>query len=41
MTEERAGLPILAFVDADALDCWLESQPENHTPRALFSNRAR
>ncbi|HEV2596429.1 MAG TPA: YdeI/OmpD-associated family protein [Sphingomicrobium sp.] len=29
MTEERAGLPILAFVDADALDRWLESQPES------------
>jgi uncharacterized protein YdeI (YjbR/CyaY-like superfamily) len=29
MTEERAGLPILAFVDADALDRWLQSQPES------------
>ena len=29
MTEERAGLPILAFVDAEALDRWLETQPEN------------
>ena len=29
MTEERAGLPIVAFAGADALDRWLESQPEN------------
>lgn len=29
MTEERAGLPIIAFADADALDRWLESQPES------------
>ena len=28
MTEERAGLPIVAFADADALDRWLEGQPE-------------
>ena len=27
MTEERAGLPILAFADAGALERWLESQP--------------
>lgn len=29
MTEERAGLPILAFADAGALDRWLEGQPDN------------
>ena len=29
MTEGRAGLPIVAFADADALDRWLEGQPEN------------
>jgi uncharacterized protein YdeI (YjbR/CyaY-like superfamily) len=29
MTEEHAGLPILAFVDAGALERWLESQPAN------------
>lgn len=29
MTEERAGLPILAFADAGALDRWLERQPDN------------
>lgn len=29
MTEERAGLPIIAFADADAWDQWLEAQPEN------------
>jgi uncharacterized protein YdeI (YjbR/CyaY-like superfamily) len=29
MTEQRAGLPILAFADARAFDRWLESQPEN------------
>lgn len=29
MTEERAGLPIIAFADADALERWLESQPES------------
>ena len=28
MTEERDGLPVLAFADAAALDHWLESQPE-------------
>ncbi|MEA3009567.1 MAG: hypothetical protein QOJ91_1259 [Sphingomonadales bacterium] len=28
MAEERAGLPILAFVDAGALERWLEAQPE-------------
>jgi uncharacterized protein YdeI (YjbR/CyaY-like superfamily) len=27
MTEQRAGLPILAFADAGALEHWLESQP--------------
>ena len=27
MTVERAGLPILAFVDAQAFDRWLEMQP--------------
>jgi uncharacterized protein YdeI (YjbR/CyaY-like superfamily) len=27
MTEERAGLPIVAFVDAAALERWLEAQP--------------
>ena len=26
MTEERAGLPIIPFADADALDRWMESQ---------------
>jgi uncharacterized protein YdeI (YjbR/CyaY-like superfamily) len=34
MTEERAGLPILAFADANALDRWFESQPE--TSRGLW-----
>ena len=29
MTEERAGLPIVAFADAAALERWLESQPAN------------
>lgn len=29
MIEERGGLPVLAFVDADAFDRWLLSQPEN------------
>ena len=29
MSEERAGLPIIAFADADALDRWLERQPES------------
>ena len=29
MTEERAGLPIIAFADAEALDRWLEIQPED------------
>lgn len=29
MTEERAGLPILAFADAAGLERWLESQPAN------------
>ncbi len=29
MTEERAGLPIIAFADADVLDRWLERQPES------------
>jgi len=29
MTEERAGLPILAFADAEALERWLGSQPAN------------
>ena len=29
MTEECAGLPILAFVDADAFERWLECQPGN------------
>ncbi|HEX8468948.1 MAG TPA: YdeI/OmpD-associated family protein [Allosphingosinicella sp.] len=28
MAEERAGLPILAFADAAALERWLEAQPE-------------
>jgi uncharacterized protein YdeI (YjbR/CyaY-like superfamily) len=27
MTEERSGLPIIAFADAEALHCWLERQP--------------
>lgn len=26
MTEERAGLPVLAFADAGALERWLEAQ---------------
>lgn len=29
MTETRAGLPVLAFSDADAFDRWLEAQPED------------
>lgn len=29
MTEERAGLPIVAFADAAALERWLELQPAN------------
>ena len=29
MTEQRAGLPIVLFVDADALDRYLELQPES------------
>jgi uncharacterized protein YdeI (YjbR/CyaY-like superfamily) len=29
MTEERAGLPIIAFPDASALERWLEAQPAN------------
>ena len=29
MTEEKAGLPVLAFADADAFERWLESQPED------------
>lgn len=29
MSEDRAGLPILAFADADALDRWLESQSQD------------
>jgi uncharacterized protein YdeI (YjbR/CyaY-like superfamily) len=29
MSEEHAGLPTIAFVDADALDRWLERQPES------------
>lgn len=29
MTEQRAGLPILAFADADAFEHWLESQPQS------------
>jgi len=29
MTEERAGLSILSFADADALDRWFEGQPED------------
>ena len=29
MTEQRAGLPIVPFVDADALDRYLELQPES------------
>lgn len=29
MTKEHAGLPILTFADASALDRWLEGQPEN------------
>ena len=28
MAEDRAGLPILAFADAAALERWLEAQPE-------------
>ncbi|HEX8225432.1 MAG TPA: YdeI/OmpD-associated family protein [Allosphingosinicella sp.] len=28
MSEVRAGLPILAFADAEALEHWLEAQPE-------------
>jgi uncharacterized protein YdeI (YjbR/CyaY-like superfamily) len=27
MAEERAGLPVIAFADAAALECWLEAQP--------------
>lgn len=27
MTEERAGLPILAFADLETLDRWIEAQP--------------
>jgi uncharacterized protein YdeI (YjbR/CyaY-like superfamily) len=29
MSEKRAGLPVLAFPDADAFDRWLMAQPEN------------
>ena len=29
MTQERAGLPIVAFADARAFERWLESQPAN------------
>lgn len=29
MSENRAGLPIIAFADAEALHHWLESQPES------------
>jgi uncharacterized protein YdeI (YjbR/CyaY-like superfamily) len=29
MTEERAGLPIIAFNDLAALERWLDSQPAN------------
>ena len=29
MSEHRAGLPILAFTDAEALHRWLETQPES------------
>lgn len=29
MTEKRAGLPVLTFADVEALDQWLEGQPEN------------
>ena len=29
MIETRAGLPVLAFADADVLDRWFEAQPEN------------
>jgi uncharacterized protein YdeI (YjbR/CyaY-like superfamily) len=29
MTEERAGLSIMAFADAAAFERWLEAQPEN------------
>ena len=29
MTEERAGLPIIAFADADALDNWFEREARN------------
>ena len=29
MTEERAGLPIIAFNDLAALERWLEAQPAN------------
>lgn len=29
MTEERNGLPILAFTNADAFEQWLQFQPEN------------
>jgi uncharacterized protein YdeI (YjbR/CyaY-like superfamily) len=29
MIEERAGLPIMVFADAPALEHWLEAQPEN------------
>ncbi|MEO7277444.1 MAG: YdeI/OmpD-associated family protein [Sphingomicrobium sp.] len=27
MTEQRGGLPIIAFIDRAALECWLEAQP--------------
>lgn len=29
MTEERAGLPVLAFANADAFERWLQTQPED------------
>ncbi len=30
MSEERAGLPILAFGDAPVLEAWLQAQPPQH-----------
>ena len=29
MAEKRACLPVIAFSEADALDRWLEGQPES------------
>jgi hypothetical protein len=35
MTEERAGLPIIAFNDLAALERWLEAQPANRQGSGL------